>query len=118
MRKSMNGVPLDTLPPCADADVAGRSYSREVSASIGERGRHGVEVRVPDLLGERWQDVVPDRREAADQLREPGRPRHEPPVQVLAAVAPAADVDAADLADRADGALDPREQDAQLGREL
>ena len=39
-------------------------------------------------------------------------------MQVLAAVPPAADVDAADLADLADRALDPGEQDAELCREL
>ena len=44
--------------------------------------------------------------------------RHEPPVQVLAALAPAADVDAADVADGPDGALDPLHQRPQLGREL
>jgi hypothetical protein len=36
-------------------------------------------------------------------------------VQVLAAVAPAADVDAADVADRADGTLDPCEEEALFG---
>ena len=61
---------------------------------------------------------VPDRGEAADQLRDPGRARHEPPVQVLAPVAPLADVDASDLADRAHGSLDPREHDAELRGEI
>src|SRR4029453_13945933 len=67
--------------------------------------RHdGVEVRAPDLLGHGRQDVVPDRGEAPDQLGDPRGAGHEPPVEVLAAVAPPADVDAADLADRADRA--------------
>ena len=39
-------------------------------------------------------------------------------MQVLAAVAPAADVDAADVAERADLPLDPGQQDAELGGEL
>ena len=39
-------------------------------------------------------------------------------MQVLAAVAPSADVDAADLADGADRPLDPRDHDAELRGEL
>ena len=39
-------------------------------------------------------------------------------MQVLASVAPLADVDAADLADRAHGSLDPREHDAELRGEI
>src|SRR5213592_4364566 len=81
--------------------------------------RHdGIEIGAPNLLRNRRKDVVPDRGEAACQLRNPGGPRHEPPVQVLPTVAPFADVDAADIADRPHCALDPPEHDAKLGKEL
>ena len=83
----------------------------EVDALHREGGDERVEVRAPAVLGNRRKDVVPDRREASDQLRQARRPHDEPPVEVLAAVAPAAHVDTADLADGADRALDPREQD-------
>ena len=88
------------------------------AAARRERARDGGEVRPPELLGERRQDVVPDRREARPELRHPRRARDEPEVEVRAAVAPAADVHAADLADGVDGALDPDEQRPELGREV
>jgi hypothetical protein len=60
----------------------------------------------------------PDRGEAADQLGQSRGPRDEPDVEVLAAVAPAADVHSADLADASDGALDPDDEGPQLGGQL
>src|ERR1700751_3099943 len=91
---------------------------RRSSRSCAKRGCEPLEIPAPDVFWHRRQDVVPDRREAADELRNPGRAGQEPPVQVLAPVAPAADVHAADVAERADLALDATEQDADLGGKL
>src|SRR5204862_587771 len=85
------------------------------ASSFGESRANRVEALVPDLCGDWRDDAVPDRREAPDQLGDPRGPSHEPPMQVLRAVAPAADVHAADLADAPDRALDSGEQDAALG---
>jgi len=75
------------------------------------------EVVAPDVLGKRRKDVVPDRREAAGQLRESRGARHEPPVEVLAPVTPTTDVHAPDLPDRPYRAIDSRDQHAELGGE-
>ena len=80
--------------------------------------RDDLEVRAPDVLRERRQHVVPDRREGADQLRDARGACHEPDVQVLAAVAPAAHVHVADVADRVDGTLHADQQRAELAGEI
>src|SRR3954449_539163 len=67
---------------------------------------------------ERWQDLVPDLGERAAQLAEALGSTEEPPVQVLGALAPAADVHARDAADGEDGALDAPEHHALLAGEL
>ena len=111
----IGGQELVRLVAVGEVEPVGGCYSH---AEIGSSSaRHdGVDVRAPDLLGHRRQDVVPDRGEASDQLRSPRWSGHEPPVQVLTAVAPAADVDATDVADRPDRPLCPRQQDAEFRR--
>src|SRR5581483_6061839 len=89
----------------ASSAIAERSYKRLPDA---------LEVPAPQLLRERRQDVVPDRGERAGELRDPRRARHEPDVEVLRAVAPAAAVNVADPADRVDRTLHPDEQRAEL----
>ena len=66
------------------------------------------EVVLPHLVRGGREDLVPDLRERAAQLAHARRAPDEPPVQVLGALAPAADVDHADLADE-HGALDAAE---------
>lgn len=88
-------------------------------AGLGpQRCDHRLHIRVPGVVRRHRQDVIPDRGEAADQLRDPGRPGHEPPVQVFGAVAPAADVNAPDVADASDRSLDAGQQHAALCREV
>ena len=86
---------------------AGRDVRPLIARS--ERARDSREVRPPELLRHRRQDVVPDRGEAPQELRHPGRPPHEPEVEVLAAVSPAAHVDALYVPDRVDRAPSPEE---------
>jgi hypothetical protein len=71
-------------------------------------------IGAPELLRHRRENVVPDRGEAHPELRHPRRPPHEPEVEVLAAVAPAADVDALDVPDCEDRALDADEERPEL----
>ena len=92
--------------------------SRRTAARVRrppQRSGDGREVRAPELLRHRREDVVPDRGEAHPELRHPRRPAHEPEMEVLAAVAPAAHVDATDVADRVDRALDADDQRPELG---
>ena len=115
-RRFLGGVPQ--VHRTRSYALAGKGRRGWLSPSPRRAPRRPQPVRAPEVLGKRRQHVVPDRGEAADQLRDPRRPRHEPPVQVLAAVAPAAHVHAADLADRPHRALDSREQDAELGGQV
>jgi hypothetical protein len=71
-----------------------------------------------DIVRQRREDVVPDRREAAGELRDSRRPGDEPPVKMLASVAPPADVDATELADRSHGTLDARQLDPEIRRQV
>jgi len=73
-----------------------------------------LEVRPPHVPGCGWKDVVPDRCEAAEQLRDPSWAGHEPPVQVFGAVAPSANVNPADVPDRAHRSFDARDQNPEL----
>ena len=99
--------------------AAARMLQRRPLIALGGDGvGDRREVRAPHVLGQWREDVVPDRGEAAEKLRHPRRPCHEPPVQVLAPVAPATDMHTPDLADCTDCALDPCEEHAELGREL
>ena len=76
------------------------------------------EVLLADLLGQRREHIVPDCGEAAAQLRDSGGPRDKPPVEMLAPVSPPADVHPADLADRPNRSLDPRQLDSEVRGEL
>ena len=96
-----------------DGQIA--TYEPLIACSARARAEHGRgEVRPPELLRHRRQDVVPDRGEAHPELRHPRRPPHEPEMEVLAAVAPAADVDAFDVPDAVDRALDADDQRPEL----
>src|SRR5438046_1650251 len=61
---------------------------------------------------------VPVLGQAGRRLRQSGGAGDEPPVKVGGALAPAADVDAGDLADREHGTLDAAEHDALLACEV
>src|SRR5216117_1538229 len=89
-----------------------------VTSGRAHRLRDARHVVPPHVLGRRWQHLVPDLGHAAGQLGETRWARDEPPVQVSGALAPAADVDAADLAHGEHGALDAAEQDPLLAREV
>ena len=102
---------IPPLPATAGSDV-------RPATARAHRLRDGGEVGSPELFGKRRQDVVPDRCEAAYELREACRPRHEPPVKVLAAIPPATYVDAPYPRNGSDGPLDPRLKQPQLRRQF
>ncbi|MGH7759899.1 MAG: hypothetical protein ACREOY_00570 [Candidatus Dormibacteraceae bacterium] len=82
--------------------------------SPGKFARDHGQIFAPDLFRNGREDVIPDRGKAANQLRQARRASHEPPVQVLAAVAPSADVDAANMGDGSNSTFDPRQRHAQF----
>src|SRR5262249_28983806 len=97
---------------------AQRARGRRLGVVGVQLGSECGEVGPPDLLGGGREYVVPDGGERADELRQPRRSSNEPPVEMLSAVSPAADMYSAELSQRADRAFDPRHQQAQLGCEL
>ena len=73
-----------------------------------------LEIRVPDVLRHRRQDVVPDRCEGASELLHASRAGHEPDVAVLAAFTPPADMNVADARHREQGALHLQQERPEL----
>src|SRR5579864_5926582 len=99
--------------------LVGRAREGYATGVLGvQRPDNGIEILPPDRLRRRWKDVVPDRGETAFQLRQASGTSQKPPVEMLAAVAPTADMDPADVAYRADGTLDSGNQPSQLGRNI
>ena len=88
------------------------------AAAGRERPCDDGEVGAPELLGQRWKDVVPDCGEARPQLGHPRRSGDEPEMEMGAAVAPAPDVHAPDVAHGVDRSLDADDERPELGREL
>ena len=105
-------VAVREVQPVGGGDRHGRSLLLEGSPDSSRDSP----ARSPPGTGGRMSSQIAAK--LPTQLRDPGRAGHEPPVQVLAAVAPLADVHAADLADRAHGSLDPRQHDAELRGEV
>ena len=75
--------------------------------------------RVRELLvRDVGEDVLPERKHHPRRLEHPERPRNEPHVEVRAAVAPAVEVHAADVAEAENRALDTGGQRAERGGRL
>src|SRR5581483_6371511 len=81
------------------------------------RLRHPLGRGAELLVGDVRENVLPDRQRHPGSLDHPEWPRQEPDVEVGAAVAPAVEVDARDVAEGEDRALDAGGNAAEIGLE-
>src|SRR5439155_16083319 len=77
------------------------------AAELGEPGRDEREVLPPPFLGDRRQDVVPQRQERTAELELSVWPGEEPQMQMGRAVAVPVHVNPGDAVERPDRALQP-----------
>ena len=82
------------------------------AAELGEPGGDECQIFPPLLLGDRRENVVPEREERAAQLQPSVGPREEPHVQVRRAVAPTIHVNPCDAVQGPDRSLEPNRHDA------
>src|SRR6476659_11231124 len=100
------------------ANPSASTMRSPVTGRASHAGGHALGRSAQLLVRHVREDVLPQRQRHPRRLEHAERERDEPDVEVRTAVAPAVEMDAADVAEREDRAVDARGDAAEVRLEL